>query len=177
MDDEDSGALNHHILQSTLDIERSISNAVVSRERRACLKKLDGDCFVLSPLAFWGYSTSQLASDANILDTLSPSEANNVSISGILVTPHMVLAGRGSYDYEHASKFDYAKFLALTYFFPDSDCLGTGEHIAWLDVVKEAVGKLAVPVVPKQEPTLIALEVRLFVYIQYSLNLHNFLLV
>lgn len=169
IDDEDSGALNHHILQSTLDIERSISDSAVAREGRACLKKSDGECFVLSPLAFWQYSTSEVASDANILDTLSPSEANNVSISGIPVTPQMVLAGRGSYDYEHdRDKFDYAKFLALTYFFPDSDCLGTGEHMAWLEVVKEAVGKVAVPVVPTQEPTLIALEVCCLTYTQYS---------
>ena len=173
IDDEDSGALNHHILQSTLDIERSISGSVVSRERerRACLKKSDGECFVVSPLAFWKYSTSQLSSDANILDTLGPSEANNVSISGIPVTPQMVLAGRGSYDYEHASKIDYAKFLALTYFFPDSDCLGTSEHMAWLEVVKEAVGKLAVPVAPTREPTLIALKVCSLACIQYSSNL------
>lgn len=71
----------------------------------------------------------------------------------------MVLAGRGSYHYEQGDEFDYAKFLALTYFFPDSDCLGSEEHVTWLEVLKNAVGSDADLVAETQEPTLIALEV------------------
>lgn len=162
VDDSDSGALNHQILQSTLDIERNITKGLRSA-RQPCLERIDGECFVLSPLAFWHHASSSLSADANILDTLNLLEENNISVSGIPVTPHMVLAGRGSYDYENGDKFDYATFLALTYFFPDLDCLGNEEHTSWLEIVKNAVRGVAEPDVKTQEFTLIALEVGCFI--------------
>jgi hypothetical protein len=158
-EDSDSGALNHQILESTLKLEQSISKVLKSR-KQTCLSEPDGQCFVLTPLAFWHHSSSNLRSDANILDTLSLSkEANNVSVAGIPISPHMVLAGRGSFDYEPGNSFDYAKFLALTYFFPDLDCLGSGEHMGWLGVVRDAVAGGTEVNAEMQEPTLIALEV------------------
>jgi hypothetical protein len=171
--DSDSGALNHQILDSTLNLEQNILKVLTSRKQN-CLKQPDGQCFVLSPLTFWRHSSKNLHSDANILDTLSLSgEANNVSVSGILLSPHMVLAGRGSYEYEQGNKFDYAEFLALTYFFPDS-CLGSGEHMEWLGVVSDAVAGGTVVDAETQEPTLIALEVCL---LQPSSSLHLLILV
>jgi hypothetical protein len=158
-EDSDSGALNHQILESTLKLEQSIFKVLESRKQK-CLKKPDGQCFVLSPLAFWHHSVSSLRSDLNMLDTLSLSGGtNNVTVSDIPITPHMVLAGRGSYDYDQGNKFDYAKFLALTYFFPDLDCLGNGDHPQWLGVVRDAVTRGTDVNVETQEPTLIALEV------------------
>jgi hypothetical protein len=158
--DSDSGALNHQILESTLKLEQSIFKVLTSRKLN-CLKQTNGQCFVLSPLAFWHRSLANLHSDTNILDTLSlAGEANNISISGIPLSPHMVVAGRGSYEYEQGNKFDYAEYLALTYFFPDSDCLGRGEHMIWLDVIRDAVERGTDIEAEMQEPTLIALKVR-----------------
>jgi hypothetical protein len=158
-EDSDSGALNHQILESTLKLEQSISKVLASRKQN-CLRKPDGHCFVLSPLAFWHHSSSSLRSDTNILDTLSLSGGpNNVSVSGIPLSPSMVVAGRGSYEYEQGNQFDYAEFLALTYFFPDLDCFGSGEHMGWLSVVRDAVARGTDVDTETQEPTLIALEV------------------
>ncbi|KAJ7118809.1 sterol regulatory element binding protein cleavage-activating protein [Mycena epipterygia] len=144
------GAVNHQILRSTLDFERRIDEL-----QPACLKRADGTCFVLSPLAFWRYNQAELREDSNILDTLS---GWNVSIADIPITPQMVLAGRGS-DEPHVAgtSFDFAMYLALTYFFPNSDCLGDAEHDAWLQVVG-AASQGAAQIKQKQEPTLIALE-------------------
>ena len=151
---DDDGALNHQILLSTLRLERQIENVLSSRGA-PCLKRPDGRCFVLSPLAFWHYDEQALLTDSNILGTLNLSR--NVSVGGIPVTPHMVLAGRGSNEHVSAT-FDYAMHLALTYFFPETDCLGLSDHTAWLQVVDIAATHEVELAVQLQEPTLIALE-------------------
>ncbi|KAJ7491215.1 sterol regulatory element binding protein cleavage-activating protein [Mycena latifolia] len=144
------GAVNHRLLQSTFDFERRIDELQLG-----CLKRPDGKCFVLSPLAFWHYNEAALLDGPNILDTLLNW---NVSVAGIPITPQMVLAGRGSDDHHVAgTNFDFAMFLALTYFFPNSDCLGSAEHLAWLQAV-DIASQGAPRIVQKQEPTLIALE-------------------
>lgn len=154
---EDDGALNHQILLETLNLETRLERLISSGET-PCLKRPDGKCLVLSPLAFWDYDKQALLADTNILDTLSYSK--NVSIAGIPVTPQMVLASRGSHEHHVAgSKFDFAMFLALTYFFPDSDCILNTEHTAWLQAVHNAASHNAEMTVQIQEPTLIALEV------------------
>ncbi|KAF5372883.1 hypothetical protein D9758_001558 [Tetrapyrgos nigripes] len=130
----------------------------LSRGKISCVKKPDGDCLVLSPLAFWKYDGHALLSDTNILDTLSLSK--NVSIGGIPVTPQMVLAGRDSDEHHVAGdRFDFAAFLALTYFFPESDCTDTARHEAWLEALKAAAAtNKAELAYHGQDPTLIALE-------------------
>ncbi|KAJ7063555.1 sterol regulatory element binding protein cleavage-activating protein [Mycena amicta] len=145
------GGVNHQILQSTLDLERRIDQLDL-----ACLKRDDGSCFVLSPLAFWRHNEAALHADTNILDTLL---TQNASISGLQITPQMVLAGRGSDEPQvSGTHFDYAMFIALTYFFPNSDCLGEAEHRAWLHAIDAA--SLGAPrrSDPTQEATLIALQ-------------------
>lgn len=159
-DDEDEGALNNQILTSTLALERALqsTHSVSSR----CLKCTDSrtSCFMLSPLAFWNHDPAMLLSDPNILDTLSLTR--NVSIGGISVTPDMVLAGKGPNEphVTTTNHFDYAKFLALTYFFPNSDCSGSTEHREWLGALKKAAfGVNADVMVQMRAPELIALEV------------------
>ncbi|KAJ7184380.1 sterol regulatory element binding protein cleavage-activating protein [Mycena filopes] len=144
------GGVNHQILQSTLELERRIDDLDLP-----CLKRPDGTCFVLSPLAFWRHDEATLRADPSLLDTLL---SRNISVAGVPITPQMVLAGRGS-DEPHVAgtHFDFAMFLALTYFFPNSDCLGSAEHVAWLKAVDEA-SQNAPRTVHTQEPTLIALE-------------------
>ncbi|KAF7323235.1 Sterol regulatory element binding protein cleavage-activating protein [Mycena chlorophos] len=145
------GGVNHQILQSTLDLERRIDELDLS-----CLKREDGSCFVLSPLAFWRHNEATLLGDTNVLDTLL---TRNASVGGIPITPQMVLAGRGSDEPQVSSThFDYAMFLALTYFFPNSDCLGEVEHRAWLQAIDAASLGARTGSDPTQEATLIALE-------------------
>ena len=160
---EDDGAVNHQTLLSTLHFESRLEH-LVSGGNTPCLMGPDENCFVLSPLLFWKHDKEALASDTSILDTLSASQ--NVSVGSIFVTPQMVLAGRGSNELHVAgSKFDFARFLALTYFFPGSDCLSTSEHASFLQSIHRVLGQNTEPVVPVQEPTLIALEVQPFVFI------------
>ena len=73
----------------------------------------------------------------------------------------MVLAGRGSYEHPvGGNRFDYATFLALTYFFPNSACWGSGaEHTQWVQTVQNAAAHSAEVTIQVPEPTLIALEV------------------
>lgn len=155
--DGDDNTLNHRILLSTLDLERRLE-PILSSGPSPCLKRADGACFVISPLAFWNYNKDALLSDKHILDTLS--HTRNTSISGILVTPHMVLGGRGS-DEHHVtgSKFDYARYLAITYFFPDKDCVDSTGHQQWEDAVVSAALKIGEVGVLTQPPTILALEV------------------
>ncbi|KAL1681167.1 sterol regulatory element binding protein cleavage-activating protein [Schizophyllum commune] len=150
--DDDDGAVNHQILFSTLTLERRIEDLIGDR----CLKRPDGrGCFVLSPLAFWDHDLRSLIADANILDTLSLTK--NVSVAGVPLTPQMVTAGRSSPDGSSTS-FDFARFLVLTYFFPETDCLATSNHAAWLDVVSTAASTNAKISVEVQEPSIVALE-------------------
>lgn len=149
---EDTGALNNQILFSTLDLEQQINKELFS-EGIPCLNNPDGSCFVLSPLGFWDYDEARLLSDVNILDTLQLS--SNVTVSGVPVTPEMVLAGRESSDIT----LDFAMFLALTYIFPETDCSGNSGHNAWLRALQKAVNRKGDLIAETKEPNLIALEV------------------
>lgn len=153
---EDDVASNLKLLMSTLKLEHQLQR-LMSKSDVPCLRRADGKCFVLSPLAFWGYDENALRLDKNILDTLSAWK--NTSVAGIPITPLMVLARRGSYERHTGSKFDYADFLALTYFFPESDCVGNTEHLQWGEMVRNAVPQNVEVTSSEQEPTLIALEV------------------
>lgn len=156
---EDDGALNHRILLSTLELERRLED-LISIGEKPCLKRPDGRCFVLSPLLFWDYDKDALLLDRNILDKLSTTK--NISVAGIPITPQMVLAGRGTTDHHVAGpKFDFANFLALTYFFPGSDCFGNSEHTAWLQDIHTASSESATLSVQAEDPKLFALEVNL----------------
>jgi hypothetical protein len=50
-------------------------------------------------------------------------------------------------------------FLALTYFFPERDCLGKTGHAQWLQMLEDASKDSADLITEGQEPKLIALEV------------------
>lgn len=91
------------------------------------------------------------------MDTLHLSA--NVSVAGIPVTPHMVLAGRESSE-ASGSTLDFAMFLALTYIFPETDCLGNAGHSAWLRALQKAADSRDDLIAESNEPKLIALEVR-----------------
>ncbi|KZT11580.1 uncharacterized protein LAESUDRAFT_671705 [Laetiporus sulphureus 93-53] len=147
-------ALDQHTLLSALELERRISR-VLAKRRVPCLKTASATCFSISPLALWDYDESTLAEDGNILDTLNLS--HNVTVSGIPISPDMVLAGRELRD-PSSSDVDSAMFLALTYFFPDRDCVGNVGHFQWLRALEEAAGYSGDLLVQTQTPKLIALE-------------------
>ncbi|CCM05035.1 uncharacterized protein FIBRA_07237 [Fibroporia radiculosa] len=148
-------ALERNTLISALDLERRISN-IISRRRIPCVKTPAGSCFSLSPLAFWNHDQHAILADDNILDTVNL--AHNISVSGVPISPDMVLAGREHRDPTSSSYIDSAMFLVLTYLFPDRDCLGNVGHFEWLRVLKEAAGYSADFVVQTQAPKLVALE-------------------
>ena len=150
---EDSGALNNQILLSTLELERRIGRAL-SIADTGCLRRSDGSCFVLSPVAFWNYDEKVLLADEDMLDTLQ--RTSNISIQGIPITPQMVLAGR---ELDGDSNLDFAMFLVLTYMFHETSCLGSDGHSAWVKAVRQAAGGIGDLAVVTKEPALLALEV------------------
>lgn len=150
---EDAGALNNQILLSTLQLERKIGHTHSTTDM-GCLRRSDGSCFVLSPVAFWNYDKDMLLSDKDMLDTLQ--RTPNISIQGIPITPQMVLAGR---ELDGDSNLDFAMFLVLTYVFHETSCLGSDGHLAWVNVVRQAAGRTGDLAVVTKEPTLLALEV------------------
>ncbi|TBU26048.1 sterol-sensing domain of SREBP cleavage-activation-domain-containing protein [Dichomitus squalens] len=154
--EEGLGALDKNTLLATLKLERRISEALSSRSI-SCLRSRDGSCFALSPSAFWNYDEQALAADDDILDTLNLSQ--NVTISGLPITPDMVLAGRELHD-PSSNHIDAAMFLVLTYFFPEKECFGNDGHFLWLHALEDAGGDAGELVVLAQEPHLIALEYR-----------------
>ena len=105
-------------------------------------------------MAFWNYDEEKLLLDEDMLDTLQ--RTSNVSIQGIPVTPQMVLAGRELDDH---SNLDFAMFLALTYVFHETSCLGSDGHLAWVDAVRQAAGRTGDLTGATKEPGLLALEV------------------
>lgn len=156
-DNDDEGALNRQTLLSTLELESRLEKFISSGDT-PCLKRADGKCFVISPLLFWNHDRETLLSDTNVLDTLSSSK--NISLGGIMVTPQMVLARRELHDPPTTqSDFDFATFLAVTYFFPESDCLGNSEHASWLHAVHRARAEHQEPVLEVLEPSVFGLEV------------------
>ncbi len=154
--DEDFSPVNHRTLISTLSLERRISEVLSSRGI-PCLTTRGGECFVLSPLAFWNHDDGALSSDQNLADTLTLSK--NVSSFGITITPEMVLAGREDASGSARSVVDSATFLALTYFFADTDCSNNAGHFSWLHALEEATESVGDLITQAQVPRLVALEV------------------
>ncbi|KIL68543.1 hypothetical protein M378DRAFT_158350 [Amanita muscaria Koide BX008] len=152
---DDTSAVNRHLILFTLALEKRLNDSLLAGHH-PCLKREDGQCFVISPTLFWKDRDAILA-DANVVKTLNTS--HNVMIDGITITPKMVLAGRASSGHRvGTSSFDFAAFLALTYFFPESDCLSTLEHSSWKQTVQDALANEADVRFQPQEPSLIALE-------------------
>lgn len=163
-DDEEAeeglGALKHSTLLATFELERRISETIHKRGLK-CLTTPNGSCLVLSPSAFWNHNEQILVTDENILDTLNLSP--NATVSGVPITPDMILAGREFHD-PTSTHVDGALFLVLTYFFPDTDCLGNTGHDEWLRVLEEAARQSGDLMVRTQMPKLIALEVSCELY-------------
>ncbi|KAG1736778.1 sterol-sensing domain of SREBP cleavage-activation-domain-containing protein [Suillus lakei] len=115
-------------------------------------------CFVISPLSFWEHDEERLRSDSNI--SLTATRSEGVTAAGMHVTPQMVLTGRDSTQ-RNPTTPDSAMFLALTYVFPETDCLRNAGHDSWLQIIKnstqESAGSAQVFAVTA-EPKLIALE-------------------
>lgn len=152
---DETGALNHQTLLSTLALEQRISKELAS-QRIPCLLRPDGQCLVISPLQFWQHNEKKVLADFDILDTLGLSK--NVSIAGLSVSPHMVTAGREIREYP-ANKLDFAMFLVLTYFFPETNCLDHSGHDRWGRLLRDVAKDHGEPIIEKSGPKLIALEV------------------
>lgn len=155
--DEDR-PLNHRLLLSTLHLEQLLED-LVSTSDTPCLKGPSGQCFVISPLLFWSYDKDAVLSDVNILDTIY---SKNISVAGVPITPHMVLAGRDQHPVA-GNRLDHATFLALTYFFPKSSCWAAEpQHAWWVQTVEKAIAKNARVISQLPEASPIALEVIIY---------------
>ncbi|TFY79895.1 hypothetical protein EWM64_g4116 [Hericium alpestre] len=152
--DETASTLSHDLLLPALHLEQRILDGLAAH-KLPCLRKPDGRCLVISPLEFWKHSESTMLSDSDIMQTLSTSR--DVSISGIPITREMVLAGRETVEYPSRT-VDQSMFLVLTFFFPETDCLGMSGHSAWRRVLEQATAGTADLMTEAQEPALIALE-------------------
>lgn len=151
---EETGALTRALLRSTLALEQRISIRVTER-RLPCLKTSRDECLAFSPWAFWDHDERMLEADANM--AWIAGKGRNVSVSGVLVTPDMVLAGRDEEDDSIDGTF--ASFLALTYVFKESDCSEDAGHLAWLDLLHDIATPATDFIAAPQEHALIALEV------------------
>lgn len=148
-----SSTLSRRLLQSTLQIERRLSELLASRGAR-CVSSPSGGCLVLSPLAFWDYDQDALAEDMDLFKTLA--SAQNVSAHGIPLTSDMVLAGREDGHFEP----NIPLYPVLTYYFPEADCVANGGHYTWLTVIEDAASTShAEVIVISKTPRLVALEV------------------
>jgi hypothetical protein len=105
---------------------------------------------------FWNHDESALIADTNVLHTLSPS--NNVSFAGVPIESQMVVAWgeRSKYSSVDAGS---TVFLALTFLFPERDCLGKTGHALWLQILEGASKDSATLITETQQPKLLALEV------------------
>ncbi|KAF9228711.1 hypothetical protein BS17DRAFT_206370 [Gyrodon lividus] len=150
---DDADALTNQTLSSALQLERRILERIRS-QGISCLQGSTDDCFILSPLAFWNHDEARLHSDLNISNTLKNYVGS--SVAGILITPQMVLAGRTPE--RNIANIDAAKFLVLTFVFPESDCSDSAGHDTWLHILTNLTQENVEIFREKMEPTLIALE-------------------
>ena len=151
----DAAALSHRLLRATLHLERKVSDTLAAR-REPCLRRPDGQCLVVSPLMFWHHEEHALMADADILHTLAPT--HNVSFAGVPIESQMVVAWRDKSEYPNMDAGSTV-FLALTYFFPERDCLGKTGHAQWLQILEDASKDSADLITEGQQSKLIALEV------------------
>lgn len=149
-------ALDH--LLRTLELEQQIAEAI-SAHRIPCIKGRDDRCLVLSPLAFWNHDADTLRKDNNLLDTITSTNVPIPGFSDIPMTPEMVFAGRGSYEHHTDRPFEFASSLALTYFFPDTECSTKAGRLSWLERFSVFASQTTKITVQPQEPTLITLRV------------------
>ncbi|KAI0042111.1 hypothetical protein FA95DRAFT_613933 [Auriscalpium vulgare] len=149
-----TGALNHQVLMSALHLEQRIASEL-AMHHVPCLRRPGGQCLVITPLEFWKHDAVALRGDGNVQDTLSI--AKNVSISGMPIVPQMVLAGREANEYPSMDAGS-SMFLALTFFFPETDCLGHSGHATWLQILEESTKDHADLMTERQAPKLVALE-------------------
>ncbi|KAG1748942.1 sterol-sensing domain of SREBP cleavage-activation-domain-containing protein [Suillus paluster] len=152
-----AGALSLQTLLYTLHLEQRILQGLLNHGI-SCNDLNSRHCFVISPLSFWEYDEERLRSDRNISLTVSHSEG--ATAAGMQVTPQMVLAGRDSTERNPATP-DSAMFLALTYLFPESDCLRSAGHDSWLQIITNSTlesAESAQVFAVTADPTLIALE-------------------
>jgi hypothetical protein len=158
-----AGPLSPQTLLYTLHLEQRIHRGLLSHDI-SCDDQNSRDCLVISPLSFWEHNEERLRNDQNISLTLAHSEG--VTAAGMHVTPQMVLAGRHSTDH-NPTTLDSPMFLALTYVFPETDCLSSVGHDFWLQIIKNSTlenAESAQVFAETVEPTLIALEVCLYYF-------------
>lgn len=152
-----AGALSLQTLLYTLQLEGRIFQELLNHGV-SCDNLNSRHCFVISPLSFWEYDEERLRSDKNI--SLTATRSEGVTAAGMHVTPQMVLTGCDSTQRNLATP-DSTMFLALTYVFPETDCLRSAGHDSWLQIIKNSTQESAERAhmfAVTAEPKLVALE-------------------
>lgn len=129
--------LDYPILRSALALEQTIQEMLTSN-KVPCVT-VGQKCLALTPLAFWNHDAKRVSGDPNILHTLNSRQ--NITYSGITLSPAMVFAGREA-DEVFEPYFDKAKFLSLTFFLLEDNCVSNVGHNAWLDIVKKSLTRV-----------------------------------
>lgn len=155
MESHEQGALNRGLVQSLAHFQERISSRLNSSEFR-CLQTLDGQCVVISPLAF--------LSELDSLESLTDSEirqmmaiGRNISAHGVQVTPEMVLGDREAIT--DKTLFDWTSYMSVTYFFLENDCIDGSGHHHWINIINQASDARTHLEIPKYSPRLLALQV------------------
>ena len=154
------GVLNHDTLLASLGLQHLISTSINTPQNTfdCVLDPATDACFYTTPLAFWDNDADTVIDDQDLLSTINDPEAN-ITAAGVTVLPQMVLAARAYRDH-HGLDTDYATYLAFTYFFRETDCLGDTGHNAWKNAIDQFVSNNVQVEHAQTEPDLIALQVR-----------------
>jgi hypothetical protein len=150
------GALNRGLLTAVHQLQHRIKTQLAISPIQ-CLRRSNGECFTISPTSFWHDDPQTLGTvtDAEVMNVLA--YGHNTSVSGVPVTPCMVLAERETLDDDKT--LDWANYMSLTYFFPENDCTGNAGHGAWLEVLRQATGPRMRLDTPRSSPKLLAYQV------------------
>jgi hypothetical protein len=142
----ETGSLNKETLLDALAVHKDIVGILEKRDKLKCVRDADGKCLSISPLLFWDNidGTTSSSSLEKQLSNLNSTSAHDIihrinthrplSSSGIRITPDMTLAER-SITAQLGAKIRYSRFLVMTYFFEEDDCVGESRREVWKEVL------------------------------------------
>lgn len=160
--DDVFGALNKDTLLATLDLQRGLNQALISAQSEQLYYLRDPAAeespqpLMFGPPPSWHAALEALPDDLAVIHTINT--AQNVTKAGLPVNKDFYLANRGPVD-EHGF-VNEAEYLALTYFFVESDCQANTRHAAWVKLLESIAGKSGDVATSTSHPTLVALQVR-----------------
>jgi hypothetical protein len=159
-EDHQFGVLNQATFDAALRLQSRIHFALSNNSNEALgiplVKPEDHGIFALEPSLFGHTGDTFSVGDAGIVTTAN--SAMNRTLSGIPLSRDIFLAGRGEVD-DKGWVYE-AEYLAVTYFFVESDCHSRTKHAAWTQILQDSIVGYGSVAHTLRHPQLIALEVR-----------------